>query len=417
MKSNQKQGTTPILELAKQVRAHLEEKGYSEKGLIRLQKIWNHFARYAQNSPFTLEIGISFLKDAYGIEWSEYPPPMKRYQRRSLSAIRFLRDYEITGEITIHRSMKPPYVWPEQFSDVVEQYIQYTTAAGYSNDYMRGVIRVIHGFLEFLSEQKIQNYNDIQVSHIMSHIQQNFTHLSVNCLRTYVGRIRSFMKFLYINQITECDISLLIPPVRNYKKSQIPTTWKPEEINLILSAIERETPDGKRDYAIFLIAAKLGLRIGDILSLKFENINWDNATIQISQSKTNQLLYLPMSDDIGWAIIDYLKAGRPQTDNNHIFVRHCAPFQVFSINNNFHYQVRKYASLAGIDVTSKKFYGLHSFRHSFASNLLEKGTPLQDISQLLGHNGISATSIYIKTSQEQLCLCALDPEIEVNIND
>lgn len=118
-------GQTPILELAAAVREHLTDKGYKERNLIRLQTIWNHFARYAGNCNFTIEVGAAFLHDAYGIEWSEYPPPMKRHQRRSLSAIRYLRDYELTGGIGIHRPMKPAYRWSDQFSDVAIGFVEH----------------------------------------------------------------------------------------------------------------------------------------------------------------------------------------------------------------------------------------------------------------------------------------------------
>ena len=417
MKSTKTLGTTPILELAKQVREHLSAKGYSEKGLIRLQKIWNHFARYADNAPFTLEIGIAFLQKAYGIQWSEFPPPMKRHQRRSMSAIRYLRDYELTNEVSIHRAMKPAYVWPEPFADVSSKYIQELYVAGYSCDYIRGVTRVTYEFVSYLSDMGIIDFNDITTLQVMTYIRENYNHLSTITLKTYVGRIRRFIKFLYINELIKNDLSALIPPVRHFRLSQIPTTWQKEDIILLLSSIDRGTPEGKRDYAIFLIAISLGIRIGDILSLQFANIDWDNSIIQFSQAKTNQLLSLPMSNEIGWAVIDYIKNGRPKTENRTIFIRHCAPFQAFCINNNFHYQVRKYASLAGIDISQKSFYGFHSFRHTFASNLLENGVPLPTIAELLGHNGVSATPIYLKVNEEQLRLCALDPEIEVTVHD
>ena len=109
-------GQTPILDLAAGVREHLAAKGYKERDLIRFQKIWSHFARYADNRHFTIEIGTAFLRDTYGIEWTEFPPPMKRHQRRSVSAIRYLRDFELNGKISLHRPMKEPYVWPSRLS-------------------------------------------------------------------------------------------------------------------------------------------------------------------------------------------------------------------------------------------------------------------------------------------------------------
>lgn len=406
-------GQTPILDLATGVRKHLAAKGYKERDLIRLQKIWNHFARYAGNCHFTIEIGAAFLWDAYGIEWSEFPPPMKRHQRRSVSAIRYLRDYELTGEISLHRPMKQPYVWPEQFSSVAKSFFAHMDQCGYSKDYIRGTTREVHRLLEYLSGCGVQNCKTIAVSDVMSFIREQYSHIAVSTLKITVGKIRTFLRFLYLSELTDQDLASLISPVRSFRLAQIPVVWNPDDLKLLLAAISRETSDGKRDFAIFMLAVHLGLRIGDILHLQFKNIDWEKSVIQISQIKTDELLSLPMSTEIGWALIDYIKNGRPKTDSSFIFVRHCAPFQAFCINNNFHYQMRKYAALAGITPPSPKLYGFHSIRHTFATNLLKEGTNLSLISEFLGHNGVSATPIYLKVDDEHLRICALDPDIEV----
>lgn len=185
-------GQTPILDLAAGVREHLAAKGYKERNLIRLQKIWNHFARYADNCHFTIEIGAAFLRDTYGIEWSEFPPPMERHQRRSLSAIRYLRDYELTGEISIHRPMKQPYVWPEQFSSVARSFLAHMDQSGYSKDYKRGTTREVHKFLEYLSCRGIQNCTGITISDIMDFIREKYSHLAISTLKVTIGKIRTF---------------------------------------------------------------------------------------------------------------------------------------------------------------------------------------------------------------------------------
>lgn len=406
-------GQTPILDLAAGVRAHLAAKGYKERNLIRLQKIWNHFARYADNCHFTIELGAAFLRDAYGIEWAEFPPPMKRHQRRSVSAIRYLRDYELNGEISLHRPMKQPYIWPRQFSDAAQSFLEYMDENGYSRDYIRGTTREIHKFLEYLSYHGVQGCETITISNVMDFIRDQYSHFAVSTLKTTVGKLRTFLKFLYLDELTDCDLASLIPPVRNFRLAQLPVVWNPEDLHLLLTAINRETSNGKRDYAIFMLAIYLGLRIGDILHLQFKNIDWEKSVIQISQVKTDELLSLPMLPELGWALIDYIRDGRPETESPFIFVRHCAPFQAFCSNNNFHYQMRKYAALAGINPPSSKLYGLHSIRHTFATNLLKEGASLSLISEFLGHNGVSATPVYLKVDDEHLRICALDPDMEV----
>ena len=190
-----------------------------------------------------------------------------------------------------------------------------------------------------------------------------------------------------MDELTDHDLASLVPPVRNFRLAQLPVVWNTEALQLLLTAINRETSNGKRDYVIFMLAIYLGLRIGDILHLQFKNIDWEKSTIQISQVKTDELLSLPLPTDLGWALIDYIRDGRPETDSPFIFVRHCAPFQAL--------------------------YGLHSIRHTFATNLLKEGTSLSLISEFLDHNGASATPVYLKVDDEHLRICALDPDIEV----
>ena len=406
-------GQTPILDLAAGVRERLAAKGYKERDLIRFQKIWNHFARYADNCHFTIEVGAAFLRDAYGIEWAEFPPPMKRHQRRSVSAIRYLRDYELNGEISLHRPMKQPYIWPSQFFDATQSFLGYMDENGYSRDYVRGTTREVHKFLEYLSDCGVQSCKTITISNVMDFIRDQYSHFAVSTLKTTVGKLRTFLKFLYLDELTDHDLASLVPPVRNFRLAQLPVVWNTEALQLLLTAINRETSNGKRDYVIFMLAIYLGLRIGDILHLQFKNIDWEKSTIQISQVKTDELLSLPLPTDLGWALIDYIRDVRPETDSPFIFVRHCAPFQAFCSNNNFHYQMRKYAALAGITPPSSKLYGLHSIRHTFATNLLKEGTSLSLISEFLDHNGASATPVYLKVDDEHLRICALDPDIEV----
>ena len=274
-------GQTPILDLAAGVRGYLAAKGYKERDLIRFQKIWSHFARYADNRHFTIEIGTAFLRDTYGIEWTEFPPPMKRHQRRSVSAIRYLRDFELNGKISLHRPMKEPYVWPSRFWDAAQSFLKYMDENGYSREYIRGTIREVHKFLEYLSDCGVQSCKTITISNVMDFIRDQYSHFAVSTLKTTVGKLRTFLKFLYLDELTDHDLASLIPPVRNFRLAQLPVVWNPEDLQLLLTAINRDTSNGKRDYAIFKLAICLGLRIGDILHLQSKTIRLQRQIFQV----------------------------------------------------------------------------------------------------------------------------------------
>ena len=178
-----------------------------------------------------------------------------------------------------------------------------------------------------------------------------------------------------------------------------------------MKVIDTESPTGKRNYAMFLLMARTGLRVSDIVSLKFSNIDWKNNSISLVQQKTGNNLGLPLSKELGMAIISYLRNGRPQSTSDFIFIRHIAPYGALDCHNNFNPELRKYMRRAGITLFSERHAGVHTFRHSFATNMLKAETSLQDISQILGHSDINVTETYLRVDVEQLRLCALNLEV------
>mgnify|MGYP001630559026 CR=1 FL=1 len=195
------------------------------------------------------------------------------------------------------------------------------------------------------------------------------------------------------------------------------SSWRSSRTSTITSSLRIQTltrhgidtasPIGKRNYAIFLLLARTGLRISDVVLLHFENIDWRKNCIRITQYKTGKPLSIPLSAEIGEAIIAYLKYGRPSSEESAIFLSHNAPFQPLNHHNNFNSEIRKYMRLAGIDFTAKRHSGVHTLRSSFATNMLKQGASLDNISQILGHSDINVATSYLRVDPEHLRLCAL----------
>jgi len=190
------------------------------------------------------------------------------------------------------------------------------------------------------------------------------------------------------------------------KKYRLPTVFTPEEVERILAQVDRDNAMGKRDYAILLLVSKLGLRISDVRSLCFENIDWAAKTISIIQQKTGVPIDMPLFDDIGWAIIDYMKHGRPQSECKNIFIRHTAPYDGF--NYSLQRMVLKYVQKAGVIVSAEKPVGMHTFRHSVATTMLKNGASYTEIAQALGHANPESAYTYTSVDEEQLRKCALE---------
>lgn len=157
----------------------------------------------------------------------------------------------------------------------------------------------------------------------------------------------------------------------------------------------------------------VGLRAGDIRTLKLDNLRCAESTIEIAQAKTGTPLSLPLTSEVGEALIDYLKLGRPQTTHREVFLKVTPPFDPFDENNHLHHIITYWRQLAGITFRSSQKRGIHSLRHTLATRLLEKGTPFTTIAEILGHTSLESTRIYAKADVEALRGVALDLE-EVN---
>ena len=266
-------------------------------------------------------------------------------------------------------------------------------------------------FLDFLHTRKARTLDQIQALDLSEFVSCR-DHLKSKTVARIVSDVRSFLRFLTMRGTLQKDLSVELPKIRVPRDATIPSVWDHELIVRLLGAVDRSSAKGKRDYAILLLACRLGLRAGDIRTLKLDHLRWAESTIEITQAKTDVPLRLPLTNEVGEALIDYLKSGRPQTTHREVFLKVKPPFEPFT-GNNLHHIVTYWRLLSGITFRSSQKRGIHSLRHTLATRLLEKGTPLTTIAEILGHTSLESTRIYAKADVEALRGVALDPE-EVN---
>ena len=193
------------------------------------------------------------------------------------------------------------------------------------------------------------------------------------------------------------------------EKAKIPLSELIQTVTTrMLDSIDRANQIGKRDYAILLMVTQLGLRDSDIQNLKFENLLWKECRIRLIQTKTKRHLELPLNEEIGCAIIDYLKYGRPKQDkSDYVFIRHRAPYGKCG---NYYHIMKSRLSKAGVPFDRDKSHGLHTLRHTLATRLLEQDIPVQTISEILGHARVDSTKAYLQIDIEGLRKCAMNPD-------
>jgi len=268
--------------------------------------------------------------------------------------------------------------------------------------------RVLRRFLEFLEDDKVAQIDAVDTTHITRFILEITGHRGK--VSYELNHLRIFFRFLYRKEMHSCNLSLFMPASNRLRvREHLPTIWKDDDIQRIMNCIDTGNPVGKRDLAIILLAVRLGLRGSDIKNLQFKDIDWTAGTIKIIQSKTKEAQVLPLSEDIGNVLINYLKS-RPVSKQPYVFLSLKAPYGPLSKNNHLHHVLNKYIKKAGVTITADKSHGMHSMRHHLASKLLKQGTPLPVISGILGHRDTQSTSEYLRVDVDQLRFCTLEVE-------
>ena len=402
----------PIESLAGEVIEKLEQLNYAHNTICGFRTSFNRICAFARDRDevyFSEEFGKEYLRKRYGCKIDYYLEAFPPHTKEAIRSIRLLGDYQLHGVIIRRIVKRKGYVKPPQFEEVLTAYEDECENNEYSQRGMRTRRQRLFFFVDYLSLRKVMDVSEITPK-IISDYVITICPKHEKSIASILTTLRVFLRFLYLNGYTEKDLSLSVPKQNRYYYPSIPSTWDPAEVKRMLDTIDQGSPVGKRDYAILLLVANLGIRAGDIKALKLSDLDWTAKTITITQEKTKVEVTYPILHNVGWALIDYLQNARPVCESLYLFVRLHAPYEAFGENANLHNIITKYTRLAGITVPHGKRHGLHSLRHSLASTLLEQGTSLAVISEILGHMDSKSTSVYLHTDLNGLKACALDPE-------
>jgi len=217
--------------------------------------------------------------------------------------------------------------------------------------------------------------------------------------------LRSFLRFARYRGDITLDLAACVPPVASWSLSNLPKSLPPAQVEQVLADVrQRSTAVGRRDLAILLLLARLGLRGGEVGNLVLEDIDWENSRIAI-RGKGDRVARLPMPADVGKAIAAYLQNGRPRVPGERrLFLRARAPLTGFKRQGSVGSVVKHALERAKIDSPRK---GSHQFRHTLASTMLQNGSSLSEIGEVLRHRSPDTTAIYAKVDFLSLRTLAL----------
>jgi site-specific recombinase XerD len=290
---------------------------------------------------------------------------------------------------------------PGEFGKHIEVFLQQVRTENRPTDKtMRMYMTSLSHFAVRMQQDGIHpdNLDNMAISRFVSSLQN--TQLRI------CRPVRRFLRYLFEKNVTKTDLGIPLFYIKSHRAEKLPSLYNTEEIRKMDASIEKTSRIGKRNYAIFLLASRLGLRASDICGLQFRNLNWDRNVISLVQCKTKKEIELPLLAIIGEAIIDYIQNVRPKTDNKTIFLTAKAPYTPISIPG-LSSIVSGIIYKAGIETKDRR-HGAHCLRHSLATQLLKQGTTLPVISETLGHSNSQTTMIYLGVDVDRLLRCSLD---------
>jgi site-specific recombinase XerD len=210
-----------------------------------------------------------------------------------------------------------------------------------------------------------------------------------------VTALRGLLRFLYLEGLTASDLTGAVPLVAGWRGASLPRAIDPEHVRRMLASCDRRTATGRRDFAILVLLARLGLRSGEVAAIQLSDVDWRAGDFVI-RGKDDRHERLPLPRDVGEALVDYLRHGRPDRADPHVFLKRYAPFEPLSggtVRMVVHYACDR----AGIPRV-----GAHRLRHTVATEVLRAGAPLEEIASLLRHRRHATTVLYAKVDWERL---------------
>jgi len=411
MKKKQSTAKKPSLEeLVFGALSQLQTLGYNGRSIRRYQATWNRLIKFAKQQCFNDQLSeklITQFLEHHGIQSNEKTDQKPSWCKHAEYSLKILWQFARYGYFERIHTLIQKLNIPNDMKTVLNDYIKYCEEKRYIGKYcIRERLRQVSLFLDFAATEGVQSFEQIQAQHLSTFIS-TLWRFSNKTVSRIVSDLRQFLNYIFLRDLITQNLSQALPTVHVPQYAKIPSVWDKELVLKLLSAVDRSSPKGKRDFAILLLACRLGLRTGEIRDLTLDQINWEAESISIVQSKTQQTLTLPLMEDVGNALIDYIQFGRPKTHYRQVFLRLSPAAVPFSEDAHLYQIVKYWKDLAGIKFRSKQRQGLHSLRHSLATYLLEEGTPFPVISNILGHRSTRSTMIYAKSSVELLRQVAL----------
>lgn len=376
----------------------LKDAGYNDSTVFNYQGAVRRFKIFCKENDVTeysYEIGKLYADSVISPKTGKFSKERYHLQGRF---IRLIDSYINTGQFdfsTTTRSRVQPS--KEYYHKVYVNYCSYLKSE-YDNENTRHFYEYgMYSFLSFLEgKEDIVPLEDLTVSVLLDYVK----HSKPERQRGILCELRKICRYLKRDDLLMALSGIHAP--RHHRI--IPVLEPDEQARIKLVTEDNKTP--LRDSAMILLGLSTGIRACDIIKLRLADINWRNDTISWRQSKTGNLVCVPLTPPVGNAIARYLTEQRPDAPNDYLFVRLIAPFDPLSCHSACYMVVKRILERACIS-TDERILGMHMLRHNAASTMFRNDVPVETIAAILGHSDPDTTGIYITTDEKRLRECVL----------
>jgi len=377
----------------------ISEQGYAASSLWQRVHLAACFSKWLAER----DVDLRSISSEHPALYLRYRGQRLRPTRSDVAALRHLLDF-LRHESLIPAAKEPTCrITPvERCLHKYERYLRQERAL--ANATIPNYLRFIQSFLSdrcFIKGGV--RLGRLRPHDIVSFVEREAPHLSLKRAKLLTTALRSFLQYARYRGDIRLDLAAAVPTVANWSMTSIPRAIAPAQVDQLLASIDRHSAIGQRDYAILLLLARLGLRSSEVLLLELDDIDWEAGRFS-TRRKGGKRTELPLPKEVGKAITEYLRYGRPVSDSRRLFLRGKAPIRGFLGQSAISSLVRHALKRAGITAPTN---GAHQFRHALATQMLRHGASLTEIGELLGHRRPQTTKIYAKVDQDALRLLAL----------
>lgn len=375
----------PLLEHLRTFAASLKEDAYSDVTIQSKVSLLADFGQWLGRSQRTLDhldeqLVERFIKHEQAVRVGR--GDLKTFKQ----FLEHLRSRDIIPD-------GPGFCDKSPLADVLRQYQEHLCSE-------RGLVNLtVTGYKTFIQKFLVERFakgpllfGQLKSSDISAFVLRHAPTMSPRRAQLMTTACRSFFRFLFRNGELETDLAACVPTVADWRLSTVPKYITSEEVGRVIGACDRRTPTGRRDYAILLLLARLGLRAGEVVSLQLDDLDWRAGEI-IVRGKGSFHDHMPLPCDVGEALTSYLRRDRPESRTRRVFVCMRAPRRGFAGASTVTTIVRRALARADLHPALK---GAHLFRHSLATSMLCSGMTMNEIGEVLRHRIPNTTEIYAK---------------------